>query len=167
MFLFCFYKEKQEMFFISCILSFVLLSLVLPVRGRRWCLKNISDNRNSAMGRSVLNILNRDDCNSTVFELRLLCILCKAGFVFNKLMEFKVMVSKRTIRNRVSQIKLDIGIRLCLLREEREMSLEEVAEACGISACRIKMIEDGRSFSLKHLFMLASVYGVRVKILFK
>ena len=56
---------------------------------------------------------------------------------------------------------------MCLLREEREMSLEEVAEACGISACRIKMIEDGRSFSLKHLFMLASVYGVRIKILFE
>ena len=100
------------------------------------------------------------------------------------------MVSKRTIRNRVSCIKQEIGIRLCLLREEREMSLEEVAEACGISACRIKMIEDGmsleevaeacgisacrikmiedgRSFSLKHLFMLASVYGVRVKVLFE
>ena len=77
------------------------------------------------------------------------------------------MVSKRTIRNRVSCIKQEIGIRLCLLREEREMSLAEVAEACGISACRIKMIEDGRSFSLKHLLMLASVYGVRVKILFE
>ena len=77
------------------------------------------------------------------------------------------MVSKRTIRNRVSCIKQEIGIRLCLLREEREMSLEEVAEACGISVSRIEMIENGRSFSLKHLLMLASVYGVRVKILFE
>ena len=46
-------------------------------------------------------------------------------------------------------------------------SLPEVAEACGISVSRIEMIEDGRSFSLKHLLMLASVYGVQVKILIK
>ena len=67
------------------------------------------------------------------------------------------MVSSKKIKYRIFCIKRDIGV----------MSIAEVAEACGISVSRIEMIEDGRSFSLKHLLMLASVYGVRVKILIK
>ena len=77
------------------------------------------------------------------------------------------MVSSKKIKYRIFCIKRDIGVRLRLLRKKKEMSLPEVAEACGISVSRIEMIENGRSFSLKHLLMLASVYGVRVKILFK
>ena len=60
-----------------------------------------------------------------------------------------------------------MGVRLRFLRNKKELSLPEVSEACGISVCHIEMIENGRSFSLKHLLMLASVYGVRVKILIK
>ena len=77
------------------------------------------------------------------------------------------MVSSKKIKYRIFCIKRDIGVRLRLLRKKKEMSIAEVAEASGISVSRIEMIEDGRSFSLKHLLMLASVYGVRVKILFK
>ena len=77
------------------------------------------------------------------------------------------MVSSKKIKYRIFCIKRDIGVRLRFLRKKKEMSIAEVAEACGISLSRIEMIEDGRSFSLKHLLMLASVYGVRVKILFK
>ena len=77
------------------------------------------------------------------------------------------MVSQKKIKYRIFCIKRDMGVRLRFLRKEREMSLSEVAEACGISVSRIEMIENGRSFSLKHLLMLASVYGVRVKILIK
>ena len=77
------------------------------------------------------------------------------------------MVSSKKIKYRIFCIKRDIGVRLRFLRKKKEMSIAEVAEACGISVSRIEMIEDGRSFSLKHLLMLASVYGVRVKILFK
>ena len=77
------------------------------------------------------------------------------------------MVSKKKIKYRIFCIKRDIGVRLKFLRNKKELSLPEVSEACGISVSRIEMIEDGRSFSLKHLLMLASVYGVRVKILFE
>ena len=77
------------------------------------------------------------------------------------------MVSSKKIKYRIFCIKRDVGGRLRFLRKKKEMSIAEVAEACGISVSRIEMIEDGRSFSLKHLLMLASVYGVRVKILFK
>ena len=77
------------------------------------------------------------------------------------------MVSKKKIKYRIFCIKQDMGVRLRFLRNKKELSLPEVSEACGISVSRIEMIEDGRSFSLKHLLMLASVYGVRVKILIK
>ena len=77
------------------------------------------------------------------------------------------MVSSKKIKYRIFCIKRDIGVRLRFLRKKKEMSIAEVAEACGISVSRIEMIENGRSFSLKHLLMLASVYGVRVKILIK
>ena len=77
------------------------------------------------------------------------------------------MVSKKKIKYRIFCIKRDMGGRLRFLRNKKELSLPEVSEICGISVSRIEMIEDGRSFSLKHLLMLASVYGVRVKILFK
>ena len=77
------------------------------------------------------------------------------------------MVSSKKINDQVFRVRRNLGIRLYLLRKKKEMSVSEVAEVCGLSANRIEMIEDGRSFSLKHLFMLASVYGVRVKILFR
>ena len=77
------------------------------------------------------------------------------------------MVSKKKIKYRIFCIKRDMGGRLRLLRNKKELSLPEVSEACGISVCQIEMIENGRSFSLKHLLMLASVYGVQVKILIK
>ena len=86
------------------------------------------------------------------------------------------MVSKKKIKYRIFCIKRDMGVRLKFLRNKKELrflrnkkelSLPEVSEACGISVSRIEMIENGRSFSLKHLLMLASVYGVRVKILIK
>ena len=73
------------------------------------------------------------------------------------------MVSKKKIKYRIFCIKRDMGVRLKFLRNKKP----EVSEACGISVCHIEMIENGRSFSLKHLLMLASVYGVRVKILIK
>ena len=68
------------------------------------------------------------------------------------------MVSKKKIKYRIFSIKRDMGVRLKFLRNKKELSLPEVSEACGISVC---------PFSLKHLLMLASVYGVRVKILIK
>ncbi len=63
------------------------------------------------------------------------------------------MVSKKKIKYRIFSIKRDMGVRLKFLRNKKELSLPEVSEACGISVC--------------HLLMLASVYGVRVKILIK
>ena len=77
------------------------------------------------------------------------------------------MVCKKKIKNRIFRIRRNLGIRLSLLRKDKGMSISEVSEACGFSANRLEMIEEGRSFSLKHLLMLALVYGVQVKILVK
>ena len=77
------------------------------------------------------------------------------------------MVSSKKIDDQVFRVRRNLGIRLSLLRKKREMSVSEVAEVCGLSVNRIEMIEDGRSFSLKHLFMLVAVYEVRVKVLFR
>ena len=77
------------------------------------------------------------------------------------------MVCKKKIKNRIFRIRRNLGVRLSLLRKDKGMSISEVSEACGFSVNRLEMIEEGRSFSLKHLLMLASVYGVQVKILVK
>ena len=77
------------------------------------------------------------------------------------------MVSSKKIKYRIFCIKRDVGGRLRFLRKDKGMSISEVSEACGFSVNRLEMIEEGRSFSLKHLLMLASVYGVQVKILVK
>ena len=46
----------------------------------------------------------------------------KAGFVFNKLMEFRVMISTAEINKQVFQTKKEIGLELRCRREKKGLS---------------------------------------------
>ena len=52
-----------------------------------------------------------------------------------------------------------IGLELCLLRTQKNMSLSEAANKSGVSKKNIKLIESGKSFSLYQVAILSALYG--------
>ena len=52
-----------------------------------------------------------------------------------------------------------IGLKLCLLRTQKKMSLSEAANKSGVSKKNIKLIESGKSFSLYQVAILSAIYG--------
>ena len=51
-----------------------------------------------------------------------------------------------------------IGLELCLLRTQKNMSLSEAANKSGVSKKNIKLIESGKSFSLYQVAILSALY---------
>ena len=51
-----------------------------------------------------------------------------------------------------------IGLELCLLRTQKNMSLSEAASKSGVSKKNIKLIESGKSFSLYQVAILSALY---------
>ena len=67
----------------------------------------------------------------------------------------------------MNELKEQFGKRIRILRRERQLTQEQLAEAAGISVDFLSLIERGRNApSFQKIQRLANALGVPVKVLF-
>ena len=59
--------------------------------------------------------------------------------------------------------RAEIGKKLYELRQEHQLSIDDISKLSGLSHHRIKNVEQGKSFGLRRVAVIAAIYNYKLK----
>ena len=59
--------------------------------------------------------------------------------------------------------RAEVGQKLYELRQEHQLSIDDVSKISGLSRLRIKNVEQGKAFGLRRVAVIAAIYNYKLK----
>ena len=59
--------------------------------------------------------------------------------------------------------RAEVGQKLYELRQEHQLSIDDISKLSGLSHHRIKNVEQGKSFGLRRVAVIAAIYNYKLK----
>ena len=59
--------------------------------------------------------------------------------------------------------RAEVGQKLYELRQEHQLSIDDISKLSGLSRRRIKNVEQGKSFGLRRVAVIAAIYNYKLK----
>ncbi len=59
--------------------------------------------------------------------------------------------------------RAEVGQKLYELRQEHQLSIDDISKISGLSRRKIKNVEQGRAFGLRRVAVIAAIYNYKLK----